>query len=65
MKTLLSLLLIFSFALDLQAQRPASTNYDESKVPEYILPEVLKTSTGKKVKSAKAWEKTRREEGGH
>jgi hypothetical protein len=62
MKTLLSLLLIFPFALNLHAQRPASTNYDETKVPEYTLPAVLTTSAGKKVRSAKAWEKTRQPE---
>ncbi|TLU98959.1 glucuronyl esterase domain-containing protein [Dyadobacter luticola] len=37
-------------------------NYDESKVPSYILPDVLKTSSGKKVKSVKTWEKERRPE---
>jgi hypothetical protein len=62
MKTLLSLLLIFSFASNLHAQRPALTNYDESKVPEYSLPAVLTTSSRKKVRSVKVWENIRRPE---
>lgn len=39
-----------------------SQNYDESKVPAYTLPDVLKTSAGKKVSDRSAWEKTRRPE---
>ena len=62
MKSILSLLLLFSITFQLHAQRPASTNYDELKVPEYTLPPVLTTSTGKKVTAAKSWEKARRPE---
>jgi len=62
MKTILSLILLFSLAFNLHAQRPASTNYDESKVPEYSLPPVLTTSSGKKVRSVKVWENIRRPE---
>jgi len=62
MKTILSLILLFSLTLNLHAQRPASTNYDESKVPEYSLPPVLTTSSGKKVRSVKVWENNRRPE---
>jgi len=62
MKTILSLILLFSLALNLHAQRPASTNYDESKVPEYSLPAVLTMSSGKKVRSVKVWENIRRPE---
>jgi hypothetical protein len=62
MKIILSLILLFSLTVQLHAQRPTSTNYDESKVPEYTLPAVLTTSTGKKVRSTKSWEKARRPE---
>jgi hypothetical protein len=37
-------------------------NYDESKVPEFKLPDPLKTFNGKKVRSVKQWEKKRRPE---
>jgi pimeloyl-ACP methyl ester carboxylesterase len=44
------------------AQANFKPNYDESKVPAYTLPEVLKTSGGKAVKSKLDWEKTRKAE---
>lgn len=62
MKILLSISFILISAITLKAQRPATTNYDESKVPTYTLPEVLKTESGKTMKSAKTWEKRRRPE---
>lgn len=37
-------------------------NYDESKVPAYTLPEVLKTKAKKVVRNKSDWEKTRRAE---
>lgn len=37
-------------------------NYDESKVPVFDVPDPLKTFRGKKIKSQKSWEKTRRPE---
>jgi pimeloyl-ACP methyl ester carboxylesterase len=37
-------------------------NYDEAKVPAYVLPEVLKTVSGKKIKTARTWEEKRRPE---
>jgi hypothetical protein len=43
------------------AQRIAP-NYDESKVPQYKLPDLLMTLDGKKVKSAKDWTEVRRPE---
>lgn len=39
-----------------------SQNYDESKVPAYTLPEVLKTSANQPVTSKSLWEKKRRPE---
>ena len=37
-------------------------SYDEGKVPEYVLPDVLVTSKGENVTSSKDWEKVRRPE---
>ena len=37
-------------------------NYDESKVPAFVLPEVLKTVSGKEIRNKNQWEKTRRPE---
>jgi len=37
-------------------------NYDESKIPAYTLPDLLTTTAGKKVTSAKTWKNERREE---
>ncbi|WP_353717617.1 alpha/beta fold hydrolase [Dyadobacter sp. 676] len=37
-------------------------NYDESKVPHYTLPDVLKTSAGKTIRNKEKWEKLRRPE---
>lgn len=39
-----------------------NVNYDESKVPEYVLPDPLVTKKGHQVKSAKEWERKRRPE---
>ena len=39
-----------------------ATNYDESKVPQYTLPELLVTADGQKVTDAKTWQKFRRGE---
>lgn len=37
-------------------------NYDESKVPAYTLPELLKCQNGEMVTTAEEWEKQRRPE---
>jgi len=37
-------------------------NYDEAKVPAYTLPDVLKTASGKAIRSDEKWEKLRRPE---
>lgn len=39
-----------------------NVNYDESKVPSYVLPELLVAKNGKKITSAKEWETLRRPE---
>jgi len=56
MKSLLFILAFFTL-IKIQAQ-----NYDESKVPEYTLPDVLKTSAGTMIKDKSSWEKKRRSE---
>jgi len=47
-------------AILLNAQNNA--NYDESKIPEYQLPDALELLDGTKVKNAKMWDKKRRPE---
>lgn len=44
-----------------RAQMPA-TNYDESQVPAYTLPDPLTTIAGKKVTDAETWTSERRPE---
>lgn len=48
---------VFIFCANAEAQ-----NYDESKVPAYTLPEVLKTKEGNVISHKSAWEKQRRPE---
>lgn len=49
-------------AAGLAAQDHDEANYDESKVPAYTLPDVLRTTENKPVSSKKVWEKNRRPE---
>jgi hypothetical protein len=42
--------------------QPTGANYDESKVPDYTLPDPLITSKGERVTSAGMWNETRRAE---
>src|SRR5688500_4669342 len=48
--------------LGLYSQAGFKPNYDESKVPKYKLPDVLKTNGNKTVKDKHTWEKVRRPE---
>jgi len=48
-----------SFQMALAQWEP---NYDENKVPEFKLPDPLKTFTGKKIRKVKQWENKRRPE---
>jgi pimeloyl-ACP methyl ester carboxylesterase len=57
MKLIFAAFFCLSICLDVSAQ-----NYDEAKVPAYTLPEILKTTDGRQVKSRKMWEDTRRPE---
>ncbi len=54
-------LLVLLFAVPCSAQ-PAETNYDESKVPEYTLPDPLLFSNGRRVTDARTWREKRRPE---
>lgn len=57
-----SILIILLFAfLQLHAQT-FQPNFDESKVPTYTLPDVLKTSKNKSVTNSREWEDIRRPE---
>ncbi|MDP3914586.1 MAG: acetylxylan esterase [Bacteroidota bacterium] len=58
-----TLLLLFSFLMlgYANAQRE-NVNYEESKIPEYKLPDVLTRFNGRKVKSEKVWLKKQRPE---
>ena len=47
--------LIFSL-FSLTAQRTSKTIDEESKVPKYILPELLKSDSGKKIETQIEWE---------
>jgi len=66
-KTLIFLLALILFSGSLYAQKTDKfmgeiVNYDESTVPAYILPEILLTTKGKRVKNTSIWEKKRRPE---
>lgn len=52
-------ILFFSHALEAQKR---NTNYDESKVPAYELPDPLLSESGKTVKNARQWTRKRRAE---
>ena len=44
------------------AQEADEANYDESKIPPYTLPALLKTANGREVTTVQQWEQTRRPE---
>ena len=44
------------------AQEADEANYDESKIPPYTLPALLKTADGREVTNVQQWEQTRRPE---
>lgn len=60
-----SLLFAFFFLVSIfsvRAQNHEESNYDETKVPMYTLPDPLKSQAGKKISSASKWEKIRKPE---
>lgn len=56
----LILLLMLASVHSVSAMAQLKPNYDESKVGQYILPDLLKSADGKSVKSVKEWERTQR-----
>jgi hypothetical protein len=60
MKKLLTIFITFICTLSFAQE--FVPNYDESKIPDYSLPELLVTKSGQKVKSAQQWENFRRAE---
>ena len=58
--TVIATAIILLTSVSLNAQQ--NINYDESKVPDYVLPELLVTATGKAISSARQWEELRRPE---
>jgi hypothetical protein len=61
MKKIILAYLVFIVSWPVFAQ-PGLVNYDESKVPQYTLPELLKLPSGRKVKTVKTWEQKKRPE---
>jgi len=59
-KIILLIALVIMSPLIIFAQGDA--NYDESKVPDYTLPDLLISETGKRISSAKEWNEIRRPE---
>ena len=58
-----ALLFFFVFILSLETYgQEFQPNYDETKVPKYTLPNVLKTSKKKTIRNRKDWEQLRRPE---
>ena len=55
------ILLIVGISTDIEAQ-PAGANYDEAKVPAYLLHDPLIMADGTPVKTVKQWDKERRPE---
>ncbi len=53
--------LSFIISFNLFAQQ-TDVNYDENEIPDYKLPKLLITESGRKVKNVKRWEKKRRPE---
>jgi hypothetical protein len=62
MKKLIITCLLVSLINGVNAQSASESNYDEAKVPAYVLPEPLITSGNKQVKNKRSWEKHRRPE---
>lgn len=52
----ISFIIIFVLVIQL-AFSQGEANYDESKVPDFELPDPLKTFSGKKIRNSKQWEK--------
>ena len=55
-------LFIFLIACPIFTSAQFEPNYDESKIPDFILPDVLVTKSGDKIRNVDHWEKIRRPE---
>jgi hypothetical protein len=55
-------LLLSSYLSGAQFYVKTEPNYDESKVPEFIVSDPLRTFKGRKVKNVRVWQKKRRPE---
>ena len=53
---------LVGFGLSIAAAQAQEANYDEDKVPQYTLPDPLRTAGGEKVSTAAAWRNERRPE---
>ena len=53
---------LLCFVLTVSAQRRPEPNYDEAKVPHFVLPDVLTCNDGSRVTTKKEWERKRRPE---
>lgn len=56
------LLLVFPLVVGAAIAQPEGFNYDESKVPEFDLPDPLVAEDGRRIDSAEAWRSKRRPE---
>ena len=62
MKTIVTIFLVLIWGFQAMGQEKFKPNYDESKVPEYTLPDPLVTENGTIVDSPEMWFKLRRQE---
>lgn len=60
--TIASVILLACGEAFAQTAKLSDLNTDESKVPAYTLPELLRFENGRRVKNARKWEKRRRPE---
>ena len=56
------MLMFFSAVAIISCLQAQEANYDESRVPDYVLPDLLTNEAGSRVKTVSDWEKIRRQE---
>ncbi|WP_411275405.1 prolyl oligopeptidase family serine peptidase [Daejeonella sp.] len=54
--------IFYASVISVKAQDPNESNYDELKVPQYSLPDILLSETKERITSKTSWEKLRRPE---
>ena len=62
MKKIIVIFMLTAIIQYSSAQHATEPNYDEDKVPEFVLPDPLLTFGGKEIKTIEAWENERRPE---